>query len=107
MPKFLIQVKYSPQGIKGVVEQGGSARVAQATRLIEGLGGKLESFHFAFGGTDVYVIADMPDNTAAAAGPLIIGSAGTECTTVVLITPEEMDEAAKKAQTETGYRPPG
>ena len=32
-----------------------------------GLGGKLESFYFAFGQTDAYVVLDLPDNQSAAA----------------------------------------
>ncbi len=48
----------------------------------------------------------MPDTVAAAAAPLIVGASGTGCTTVVLLTPSEMDEAVKKAQKQTGYRPP-
>ena len=32
---------------------------------MESAGGKLESFYFAFGATDAYVIVDLPDNVAA------------------------------------------
>jgi len=28
--------------------------------LVESLGGQIESFHFAFGGTDAYVVAELP-----------------------------------------------
>ena len=88
MPKFLIEVKYTLDGIKGVKAEGGTARVKAATALIEGLGGKVESFHFAFGGSDVFVIADMPDNTAAAAAGLTVSAGGGATSrTVVLITP--------------------
>jgi len=105
MPKFLIEVKYTLDGIKGVKAEGGTARVKAATALIEGLGGKVESFYFAFGGSDVFVIADMPDNTAAAAAGLTVSAGGGATSrTVVLITPEEMDAAARK---EALYRPPG
>lgn len=40
--------------------EGGSDRVAAAREAIEGLGGKIDSFYFAFGETDVYVVADYP-----------------------------------------------
>ena len=94
MPKFLLEVKYTLDGIKGVKAEGGTARVKAATALIEGLGGKVESFHFAFGGSDVFVIADMPDNTAAAAAGLTVSAGGGATSrTVVLITPQEMDAA--------------
>ena len=105
MPKYLLEVNYSLEGIRGVKDKGGSARVAAATELIEGLGGKVESFYFAFGGSDVFVIADMPDNVSAAAAALTVSAGGGATTkTIALITPDEMDAAAKK---KTTYRPPG
>ena len=105
MPKYLLEVNYTLDGIKGVKAKGGSARVAAATELIEGLGGKIESFHFAFGGTDVYVIADFPDNVSAAAAALTVcAGGGATARTVVLLTPAEADAAAAK---QTTYRPPG
>jgi uncharacterized protein with GYD domain len=35
--------------------------------MVESLGGKLETFYFAFGDMDVYTIVDVPDNIAGAA----------------------------------------
>jgi uncharacterized protein with GYD domain len=105
MAKYLLEVNYTLDGIKGVKAKGGSGRVAAATELIEGLGGKMESFHFAFGGTDVYVIADFPDNVSAAAAALTVGAGGgATARTVVLLTAAEIDSAIVK---ETTYRPPG
>ena len=105
MPKFLLEVNYTLDGVKGLKSEGGSARVAAATALVEGLGGKVESFHFAFGGTDVYVIVDMPDNVSAAAAALAVSAGGgATARTVVLLTAAEADAAAKK---QTTYRPPG
>jgi uncharacterized protein with GYD domain len=105
MPKYLLEVNYTLDGIKGVKAQGGSARVAAATELIEGLGGKIESFHFAFGGTDVYVVADYPDNVSAAAAALAVSAGGgATARTVVLLTAAEVDAAVAK---KTTYRPPG
>ncbi len=106
MPKFLFEVTYTLDGIKGIKAQGGTPRVAAARALIEELGGTMESFHYAFGGSDAYVIADMPDNAAAAATGLIVNaSGGAASRTTVLITPEEMDAAAKRES--PSYRPPG
>ena len=105
MPKFLLEVTYTLEGVRGLKAEGGTARVAAATSLIEGLGGKVESFYFAFGGADVYVIADMPDNASVAAAALAVSAGGGAVTrTVVLIPAEEMDAAAKK---QVSYRPPG
>ncbi len=105
MPKYLLEVNYTLEGIKGVKSQGGSARVDAATELIEGLGGKVESFHFAFGGTDVFVIADLPDNVSAAAAAFTVcAGGGATARTVVLLTAGEIDAAVGKVAT---YRPPG
>ena len=73
--------------------------------MVEGLGGKLETFYFAFGGVDSYVIVDLPDSVAAAAVALAVNqSGGATVKTVVLIPPEDMDKVGKKA---VDYRPPG
>jgi uncharacterized protein with GYD domain len=105
MAKYLWQVAYTPQGAQGLQKEGGSARRTAVERLVEQAGGKLESFYFALGESDVYAIADIPDAKTAAAVSLAVNAAGAaRLRTVVLVTPEEMDAAAKKA---VAYRPPG
>jgi uncharacterized protein with GYD domain len=105
MPKYLVQASYKAEGIKGLLKEGGSSRRASVEKSIQSLGGKVEAFYFAFGDTDVYVLADLPDNATAAALALTVTSKGTAtCKTTVLMTPEEVDAAAKKAP---NYRPPG
>jgi uncharacterized protein with GYD domain len=105
MAKFLIEANYSPEGAKGVAAKGGTSRREAVEHVLGSLGGKLESFHFAFGGTDAYVIADLPSNEAAAAVALAVNaSGGAAVSTVVLLTPEEVDAAAKLS---VDYRPPG
>jgi uncharacterized protein with GYD domain len=105
MSKYLLEVNYTLDGIKGLKAKGGSARVTAATELIEGVGGKVESFYFAFGSTDVYVIADFPDQVSAAAAALTVcAGGGATARTVVLLTAADIDGAAAK---KTTYRPPG
>jgi uncharacterized protein with GYD domain len=105
MPKYLLQVSYTAEGAKGLLRDGGSKRRTAARALVESLGGKLESLHFAFGTTDVYAIAEMPDNAAAAAASLTLASSGAATNKVtVLLTPEDLDQAVKKTAT---YTPPG
>ncbi len=105
MPKYLFEVKYTLDGMKGLKAKGGTARVDASKALVEEVGGSIESFYFAFGGRDAFIIADLPDNVAGAALGLIVGaSGGVESSVTVLLTPEEIDEAAKKQST---YRPPG
>jgi uncharacterized protein with GYD domain len=105
MPKYLWQVSYTAQGAQGLKKDGGTARKAMVQKLAEQLGGNLESFYFAFGESDAFVVADLPDVTAAAALSLVVnGSGAVRLRTIPLITPEEMDAAAKKSP---DYRPPG
>jgi uncharacterized protein with GYD domain len=105
MPKYLIQVSYTAEGAKGILKEGGSKRREAAKRALEDVGAKLEAFYFAFGEADVYIIADAPDNISITAHVLAVNAAGAvHVKTVVLLTPEEVDQAAKKR---TSYRPPG
>jgi len=105
MPKYLVAASYVGDGVKGLVKDGGTARRAAATRAIESVGGHLESFFFAFGDVDAYIVADLPDNTAASALAIAINASGAvRIRTTVLLTVEEVDAAVKKA---TSYRPPG
>jgi uncharacterized protein with GYD domain len=105
MPRFLFQTSYLPEGVQGVRSEGGSSRRDVAAQVAESLGGRLESFHFAFGDRDAYVIIDLPDNESAAAVALTINATGAvSVKTSVLLTPEEIDEAAKRS---VDYRPPG
>lgn len=105
MPKYLWRGSYTEQGLKGLLSEGGSARRAAVEQLIQSLGGRLEACYFAFGEDDLYLIFDAPDNVSAAAGALIVGASGAvRGTSVVLLTPEEVDEATRVS---TEYRPPG
>jgi uncharacterized protein with GYD domain len=105
MPKHLVQANSTAEGVKGMLKEGGTARRAAVEKLVKSLGGSLECFYYAFGETDEYVIADLPDDVSMAAVALIVGASGASTLkTSVLVTPEEIDEAIKKAPT---YRPPG
>ncbi len=105
MAKYLVQASYTVEGAKGLLKDGGSKRRAAVENVLKGVGGKLEAFYFAFGDTDAFVIADVPDHAGAAAISLAVNASGAAHTkTTVLLTPEEMDQAAKKT---VSYRPPG
>ena len=105
MPKYLIQANYVGEGIKGLLKDGGTGRRAAVEKLFSSVGGKVETFYYAFGDTDLFVIADVPDNGTAAALSLTVNAAGAATARItVLLTPEEIDAAAKKTP---NYRPPG
>jgi uncharacterized protein with GYD domain len=105
MAKYLFEARYAAEGAKGLARDGGCARRAATANMTENVGGKLESFYFAFGDVDAYVIVDVPDSVTAAAVALAINQSGAvSVKTIVLIPPEDMDKASKKA---VEYRPPG
>ena len=105
MAKYLWQASYTADGVKGVIKEGGSGRRDAIEKVVADLGGTLEAFYFAFGEDDVYVIAELPDNTTAAAVSLVVGASGAvRIKTSVLLTPDEVDRAA---HTSVGYRAPG
>ena len=105
MPKYLFEARYSAEGVQGITEKGGSARVEAVRQAFDAVGGKLESFHFAFGDADVYAIGELPDNETVTALALAINGDGrTKVKTVVLLTPAEVDAAARRS---VEYRGPG
>jgi uncharacterized protein with GYD domain len=105
MAKFLIQANYNGEGVKGLLKDGGTGRRAAVDKLMESVGGKVESFYYGFGDTDAFVIVEAPDNVTAAAVALTVGASGlVDLKTTVLMTPEEVDLAAKKSP---AYRAPG
>jgi uncharacterized protein with GYD domain len=76
MAKYLVEARYSAEGAKGLAREGGTGRRAAATKAIEGLGGKIEAFYYAFGDVDAYVIFDVPDHVSAAALALAVSQGG-------------------------------
>jgi uncharacterized protein with GYD domain len=105
MPKYLIQGSYSEEGLKGLLEEGGAKRREAAEQSIKGLGGRLEAFYYAFGNDDFVILVDLPSNVDAAALSLTANASGAvKSRMTVLITPEEVDQAAKKT---VKFRPPG
>src|SRR5947209_19806728 len=105
MPKYLLEIQYTLDGVKGVLAKGGNARIEAATEVVESAGGKLEAFYFTFGKRDAVTIVDMPDNAAMAAVALTVSAGGgAKATTTPLLTADEIDAASKASVT---YRPPG
>ena len=105
MAKFLVKASYTAEGAKGLQSAGGTSRRDAVAKMAEGLGGSVESFYFAFGATDAYVVLDLPDNESAMAASIAVNAAGAASSeVVVLLTPDEFDAAAKLS---VEYRPPG
>ena len=104
MAKYLMQASYSAEGVRGLIQGGGSSRVAAVEALVQQMGGSVESVYFCFGDSDVVGICDVPDNVSATAISLAVNASGVINAKVTpLITPEELDAAAKKVPS---YTPP-
>jgi uncharacterized protein with GYD domain len=105
MPKYLVRARYSAEGVKGLLREGGTSRRAAVAGIFEAAGGRMESFYWALGKDDAYIIAELPDNATAAAISLTVSASGAVVLrTVALLDAEEIDGAAKMS---VQYRPPG
>jgi uncharacterized protein with GYD domain len=105
MAKYLIQARYTSEGIKGLVNDSASGRRADVQAAVTALGGKVEAFYYAFGDDDVITILDLPNAVAAAALALTIsGTGAVRIRTTPLLTVEDIDRAL---ETQTNYRAPG
>lgn len=106
MPKYMVQASYSTGSVGDLIANP-QDRSESVRTVIERTGGKLESFHYAFGEYDVVAIAEMPDNVSMAALSMAIAASGTLSSfkTTVLLTMDEAVEAMRKAGA-TGYQPP-
>jgi uncharacterized protein with GYD domain len=105
MPKYLSRTSYTAEGLKGLLKDGGTKRKQAMEQMAKSLGGKLEAFYYAFGDDDLYAIWDVPDNVNVAAASLMVNASGVaKAKITVLLTPEEIDRAAKMS---VDYSPPG
>jgi uncharacterized protein with GYD domain len=84
MAKYLYTAHYTPEGVKGLVRDGGTGRRAAVEKAVSAAGGRLETMYFAFGGNDAYVICDLPNNAAAAALALAVNASGLAATRSVV-----------------------
>ena len=88
-----------------MLKDGGIEKREAVQQLAASLGGTVEAYYYAFGETDAYVILDFPDNVSAATASLVVSAAGrARVKMTVLLTPEEVDEVAKKSAV---YAAPG
>jgi uncharacterized protein with GYD domain len=103
--KYLGIITDTAEGLKGLKDKGGTARVEASREFVASAGGSLESFYFALGSDDAYIVCDLPDNVAAAATAISAGSTGMVVNRMVaLLTAEEVDQAAA---TKLNYQSPG
>jgi uncharacterized protein with GYD domain len=105
MAKYMIEASYSAEGLQGLQKDKASGRKAAVTKVVEGVGGKVDAIYYALGERDVIVIVDLPNTVAAAAIALGVSATGLVRTkTTALLTVEETDQAIGK---KLDYRAPG
>ena len=106
MPHYLGRFKYTADSVKAMMANP-QDRSAAAAEVVESLGGKMLGFWSAFGEFDGVFVAELPDNTSAAAISMVVGGAGALSTieTTVLLGMDEAQEAMRKAAA-ASYRPP-
>lgn len=107
MPMYLIQGRYPREAWQALIAKP-EDREAVLRKSIAAFGGKLHSFHFAFGESDTYAVIEAPDNTTMMAGVLAAATAGVSTKTTVLITAAEARKALAQAkQAQKVYAAPG
>ena len=109
MAHFLVRWGFKDTSAKAMVATP-QDRTETARALVEGFGGKLHDYYFAFGDYDGIGICEFPDNTSAAAFSMAAASTGgySRFETTPLLTGKEAEAAMKKAHgtKTTGYKPP-
>jgi len=75
MAKYIVFFSFTPDALSRMIQSPGD-RKAPVAKMIEGMGGKLESYYWMFGDYDGFVIAQLPDSAAAAAVSLAVSSTG-------------------------------
>jgi uncharacterized protein with GYD domain len=109
MSHYLVRWQFKDSTAKGFLEKP-QDRTAPAKALIEGFGGTMHCYYFAFGEYDGLAICEFPDNGSAAAFSLKASSSGSfaRFETTALLTAQEAEAAMRRAQSANiNYRAPG
>ncbi len=107
MPFYLTRFSYTPDTWAKLMKNPEDRRLA-ARQYIEGVGGKLHGFWYAFGEHDGVTLWEAPDNVSMAAVALAIGGGGalSSMQTTVLLSVEDTMAALRKASG-VAYKRPG
>lgn len=108
MPHYLYQWTYTNISMKAMVGSPHD-RSTELKKAIEGFGGRMHNFFYAFGEYDGLAVVEFPDNESCTACSLMLGAHGgaSAFKTTPLISSEEGWRAMRKAnEKETGYLAP-
>lgn len=75
MPTYVILLNYTQQGIQNIKES--PARLDAAKMAFKAAGGELKEWYLTMGATDAVVIAEGPNDEAAASLALMIAAQGS------------------------------
>ncbi len=105
MPSYLYQISYSTEAWAALVKHPHD-RVGAVRKVVEKLGGKVDTFWMAFGDYDLVGVIEMPNNVKAAAFAVAVAAGGAckNVKTTPLLTVSEGLDAMKKAG-KSGYKP--
>ena len=109
MAKYAITGGYTAETWAKLV-QNPEDRTGPVTKLIESIGGKLDTIFWTMGDDDYLVIFDAPDDISAAAGSVAVAGSGAlrHVKTTKLLTADQLTQVLQKAKTAAGaYSPPG
>lgn len=97
MAKYLVIGSYTTEGHRELAAHGATARVEASKKLVAEAGGSIESFYYALGPDDAFIVCDLPDNVAAAGTAIAAGCSGVVVSRMVpLLTADEVDQATSK-----------
>lgn len=107
MAFYLFQASYTPDAVKALISEP-QDREAAAAKMVEGLGGKLHHFFFAFGTHDIVALIEVPDDKAMVAGAMLVAASGatTGGSTTKLISNADAMEAMGMAAAVAGTYTP-
>jgi uncharacterized protein with GYD domain len=74
MATYISLIQYTQQGMQKIKES--PSRLDHAKKGYEAAGGKIKDFYLTMGEYDIVVIAELPNDEAAAKLALTLGSAG-------------------------------
>ena len=74
MPTYISLIQFTQQGLSKIKES--PARLDHARKGYEAAGGKIKDFYLVMGEYDIVVIAELPNDEAAAKLAMTLGAAG-------------------------------
>jgi uncharacterized protein with GYD domain len=107
MAKYAVFFSFRPETVKAMMAHP-SDRAAVVAKLCEDAGGRMEAYYLMFGGWDGFVIAEVPDSSAAAAMSLAVSSSGAfaRVETHELVEAADVQDILARSAALT-YTPPG